>query len=149
MRTASEDPNGQNYPKRGIGERKRLVEAYRRIFICREDGWNIGSADLNQAELRFTSIMANERVMLSIYATGGDIHTATAARLMGLSIEQFMALPVDEMEMARFRAKAVTRHRDWIGLLYGMVYSFSCTFTMRGNHERITPTSRKRFLKAS
>jgi DNA polymerase I-like protein with 3'-5' exonuclease and polymerase domains len=77
------DPNGQNLPNRG-----ELAKAYRRIFIP-SDGFLFGEVDLSQAELRVAAVMANEREMIRIYKEGGDIHSATAAAIMGVTDEAF------------------------------------------------------------
>jgi len=108
-RTASSDPNGQNFPKRGAN-----AKAYRKIFVP-PPGYFLLEADLSQAELRIAADMANDKTMLNIYRNNGDIHKATALIVMGLSMEQFSKLPKDEQKLARFKAKAVN-----FGFLYGM-----------------------------
>jgi len=106
-RTASSSPNGQNIPKRGKTPRmQEFIEAYRRCFRARP-GYVLIEADLSQAELRLAAWMAREPTMLRIYAMGGDIHAATATKVMGITIEEFMALPDKQRKLARFRAKAV------------------------------------------
>lgn len=77
------EPNGQNLPNRG-----ELAKAYRRIFIP-SDGFKFAEVDLSQAELRVAACMANEREMIRIYQEGGDIHSATAAAIMGVTDERF------------------------------------------------------------
>lgn len=108
-RTASRDPNGQNFPKRG-----KNAKAYRSIFVP-PPGWVLLECDLSQAELRVAADMANEQTMLEIYRSGGDIHRATACMVMGITEEQFFALPKDEQKLARYKAKAVN-----FGYIYGM-----------------------------
>ena len=89
-RAASSDPNGQNLPNRG-----ELAKAYRRIFIPSE-GFKFAEVDLSQAELRVAACMANEREMIRIYQEGGDIHSATAAAIMGVTDERFKDGSSDE-----------------------------------------------------
>lgn len=114
-RSSSASPNGQNIPKRGSTPRlDELVTAYRSIFKAKP-GHVLIEADLSQAELRLVAWMAMEETMLAVYQSGGDIHATTAAKTMGLTIEQFKALPSEEKKMARFRAKAVN-----FGFIYGM-----------------------------
>ena len=114
-RTSSRNPNGQNIPKRGKTKRMDdLVKAYRKCFIAPE-GMVLLEADLSQAELRIAAWMANDKTMLDIYKAGGDIHAMTAARSMGITLEEFMALPEDVRKIKRFLAKAVN-----FGFLYGM-----------------------------
>lgn len=108
-RSSSENPNGQNFPKRGPN-----AKAYRRIFIAPR-GWVVIEADLSQAELRIAADMANEQTMLRIYREGGDIHKATALIVMGITLEAFLALPKEEQKAARQKAKAVN-----FGFVYGM-----------------------------
>jgi uracil-DNA glycosylase family 4 len=108
-RTASADPNGQNFPKRG-----RLAKSYLRIFKARP-GFKIVSADLSQIELRIAAWMAMDKAMLDIYRQDGDIHTSTAKYVSGLSDEQWDALDKVTRKLKRTQAKAVN-----FGFLYGM-----------------------------
>ncbi len=108
-RTNSEDPNGQNVPKRGP-----TAMAYRKMFVAPE-GYFLIENDLSQAELRIAADMANDPTMLNIYRNKGDIHTATALIVMGVTMEQFLKLPKQEQKDARTKAKAVN-----FGFLYGM-----------------------------
>lgn len=129
-RTASSDPNAQNFPKRG-----ELAEAFRKLFIPAK-GWVFLECDLSQIELRIAAWMAMEPTMLAIYRSGGDIHAATAASTLGISMEQFASfsgnknpyqasffghMPSDIKtlddfyEFKRFQAKAIN-----FGFIYGM-----------------------------
>lgn len=108
-RVASRDPNGQNFVKRG-----KFAKKYRRIFIP-PPGYVYLKSDLSQAELRIVADMANERHMIDIYNSGGDIHRSTALIVTGMTEEQFSAMSEDEQDLARFRAKAVN-----FGEIYGM-----------------------------
>lgn len=108
-RSASKDPNGQNFPKRG-----KLAKQYRKIFKA-PPGWVFLSCDLSQAELRIAAMMSGDPNMLAVYASGGDIHRTTAAGVMGISVEEFLKLPKDVQDLKRFQAKAVN-----FGFLYGM-----------------------------
>lgn len=108
-RTSSENPNGQNFPKRGAN-----AKAYRRIFVP-PIGYYVLEADLSQAELRIAADMANDREMLRIYQSGGDIHKYTACIALGITLERFSALPKTEQKDWRTKAKAIN-----FGFLYGM-----------------------------
>ncbi len=108
-RSASRDPNGQNFPKRG-----KLAKEYRKVFQAPK-GWVFIQCDLSQAELRIAAMMSGDSNMLDVYASGGDIHRATAAGTMGISVEEFLKLPKDVQGLKRFQAKAVN-----FGFLYGM-----------------------------
>jgi uracil-DNA glycosylase family 4 len=108
-RTASADPNGQNFPKRG-----RWAKAYQSIFKA-SPGFKLINADLSQIELRIAAWMANEQAMLRIYREGGDIHAATGQYVAGLNDAQWAALTAKERKRYRQDAKAVN-----FGFLYGM-----------------------------
>lgn len=108
-RTASEDPNGQNYPKRS-----KKAKAYRKMFKA-PPGYFIAELDLSQAELRIAASLSGDPTMMQIYREGGDIHRATGAVVLGLTMEQFDALPKAEQKEARQKAKSVN-----FGFLYGM-----------------------------
>jgi len=108
-RTSSEDPNGQNFPKRGP-----IAMAYRKMFVA-PPGHFVIEADLSQAELRIAGDMANDPTMIGIYRSAGDIHTATALIVMGVTMEQFRELDKKVQKDARTKAKAVN-----FGFLYGM-----------------------------
>lgn len=119
-RTSSEDPNGQNYPKRGP-----RAKVYRKMFKA-PPGYFVCELDLSQAELRIAACLSGDRTMLDIYRNKGDIHKATALIVAGLTMAEFEALPKDDwvdargvkregQKMLRFKAKAVN-----FGFLYGM-----------------------------
>lgn len=99
-RTASQNPNGQNFPKRG-----KLAKQYRKIFAAPE-GYAMLEVDFSQIELRIVAIMAQEPTMLKAYRDGADIHAITASKVMGLTFEEFNKLPKEERDLQRFRAKA-------------------------------------------
>lgn len=92
-RSASENPNGQNFPKRGPN-----AKAYRRIFVP-PPGYYVLEADLSQAELRIAADMANDRQMLRIYQNKGDIHSATAAIVVGVPLAEFMTWGHDKRKL--------------------------------------------------
>lgn len=108
-RSSSDDPNGQNYPKRGD-----RAKVYRKMFVAPE-GYYIIEIDLSQAELRIAACMAGDRTMIDIYLNNGDIHKATALIVANITQEQFDALPKKEQKELRQKAKAVN-----FGFLYGM-----------------------------
>jgi len=101
-RLSSNNPNLQNIPIRT--ERGREV---RRAFIPRDENHVLLSADYSQIELRIIADISKEENMLDAFNKGIDIHTATAARVYGISIEE-----VDSTQ--RRNAKAVN-----FGIIYG------------------------------
>ncbi len=108
-RTNSDDPNGQNYPKRG-----KMAKTYGKQFVA-PSGWYMIAPDLSQAELRIAASMANEKTMIEIYKAGGDIHRTTAAVVMSLADSSFAQLMANVQKDARQKAKAVN-----FGFLFGM-----------------------------
>lgn len=108
-RTASENPNGQNFPKRG-----RFAKAYNKVFKARP-GHKFISADLSQIEIRIAAWMANETTMIDIYRNDGDIHTETAINSMGIARAAWDATPHGIRKDNRTKAKAIN-----FGFLYGM-----------------------------
>ena len=91
-------PNIQNLPR---------TETYRSC-ITAEPGSCIVKADYSQIELRIAAVIAQDAAMLAAYRDGQDLHTITAARLLGVAPEQVTS---DNRQLA----KAVN-----FGLLYGM-----------------------------
>ncbi|WP_426326602.1 DNA polymerase I [Pedobacter sp. R-06] len=101
-RLSSNNPNLQNIPIRT--ERGREV---RKAFIARDENHILLSADYSQIELRIIAEISKEENMLDAFSKGIDIHTATAAKVYGVSIEE-----VDGTR--RRNAKAVN-----FGIIYG------------------------------
>jgi DNA polymerase-1 len=101
-RLSSTDPNLQNIPVR--------TEAGRRIrqaFIA-EAGHKILAADYSQIELRIMAHLSGDKGLLDAFATGKDIHRATAADVFNT--------PLAEVTTEQRRAaKAIN-----FGLIYGM-----------------------------
>ncbi|RZK64012.1 MAG: DNA polymerase I, partial [Pedobacter sp.] len=101
-RLSSNNPNLQNIPIRT--ERGREV---RKAFIARDENHVLLSADYSQIELRIIAEISKEENMLDAFNKGIDIHTATAAKVYGITIEE-----VDSTQ--RRNAKAVN-----FGIIYG------------------------------
>ena len=76
-RISSSEPNLQNIPVR-----KELGRELRKFFVARE-GCVLVDADYSQIELRVLSHMANDRRMIDTFLSDGDIHTSTAAKVLG------------------------------------------------------------------
>jgi DNA polymerase-1 len=101
-RLSSNNPNLQNIPIRT--ERGREV---RKAFIARDEDHVLLSADYSQIELRLIAEISKEANMLDAFSKGLDIHTATAAKVYGIGIDE-----VDSTQ--RRNAKAVN-----FGIIYG------------------------------
>lgn len=101
-RLSSNNPNLQNIPIKT--ERGREV---RKAFIPKDDNHVILSADYSQIELRIIAEISNEKNMLEAFKNGIDIHTATAAKVYGLHLDEVTSTH-------RRNAKAVN-----FGIIYG------------------------------
>ncbi|MES2376546.1 MAG: DNA polymerase I [Bacteroidota bacterium] len=101
-RLSSTNPNLQNIPIRT--ERGREV---RKAFIPRDKDHVIVSADYSQIELRIIAEISKDAAMMDAFVKGIDIHTATAANVYGVAVED-----VDGTQ--RRNAKAVN-----FGIIYG------------------------------
>lgn len=101
-RLSSNNPNLQNIPIKT--ERGREV---RKAFIPRDENHIILSADYSQIELRVIAHISQEANMIEAFINNIDIHTATAAKVYGIPIEE-----VDSNQ--RRNAKAVN-----FGIIYG------------------------------
>lgn len=82
-RLSSQNPNLQNIPIR-TAEGRRVREA----FIPRDSEHLILSADYSQIELRLIAEISGDEAMLDAFQKNLDIHTATAARVYGVPLEQ-------------------------------------------------------------
>ena len=101
-RLSSSDPNLQNIPIR-TEEGRRIRQA----FVARP-GCVLLAADYSQIELRIMAHLSSDEGLLHAFATGADVHRATAAEVFGVAPEQVTG---DQ----RRSAKAIN-----FGLIYGM-----------------------------
>jgi DNA polymerase-1 len=101
-RLSSTEPNLQNIPVR-----TDLGAEIRKMFVPRE-GCVLVDADYSQIELRVLAHIAGDAVMQKAFCDGTDIHTATAAQVFGVEVENVTSLQ-------RRHAKAVN-----FGIVYGI-----------------------------
>lgn len=101
-RLSSNNPNLQNIPIRT--ERGREV---RKAFIPRDENHVLLSADYSQIELRLIAEISKDVNMMEAFDKGLDIHTATAAKVYGIELEEVTSTQ-------RRNAKAVN-----FGIIYG------------------------------
>jgi DNA polymerase-1 len=101
-RLSSSNPNLQNIPIR-----TELGREIRAAFVPRA-GWKLIVADYSQIELRLLAHMSGDAVLVEAFRNGEDIHTRTAAEVMG--VPPLMVTPD-----ARRKAKAVN-----FGIVYGI-----------------------------
>jgi DNA polymerase-1 len=81
-RLSSTNPNLQNIPIRTARGRE-----LRKAFVPKE-GWKLISADYAQIELRILAALSGDVALKQAFAERQDVHTATAARVFGVSPEQ-------------------------------------------------------------
>ena len=101
-RLSSSDPNLQNIPVRTEDGRK-----IRQAFIA-PPGRKILSFDYSQIELRIMAHLSADEGLVAAFASGQDVHKATAAEVFGVSLTEVSG---DQ----RRAAKAIN-----FGLMYGM-----------------------------
>jgi DNA polymerase I len=101
-RLSSSNPNLQNIPIR-----TELGREIRAAFVPRA-GWKLIVADYSQIELRLLAHMSRDAVLVEAFRNGEDIHTRTAAEVMGVA-------PLMVTPEARRNAKAVN-----FGIVYGI-----------------------------
>jgi len=100
-RLSSVNPNLQNIPirtPRGREVRKAFIPSKGNVLV---------SADYSQVELRVVAHISGDEGMINAFNEGLDIHTATAAKVFGVSLE-------DVSKEQRYKAKSVN-----FGLIYG------------------------------
>ncbi len=102
-RLSSSNPNFQNIPIR-----TEIGREIRRAFIPSKNSNLILSADYSQIELRIMAHLSEDEAMKSAFNNNLDIHTATAALIFGVDVEDVDA------DMRR-KAKEIN-----FGIIYGM-----------------------------
>ena len=101
-RLSSQNPNMQNIPVR-----TPLGQEMRRAFVA-PAGYVLVSCDYSQIELRLAAHLAGDERMIETFRAGKDIHTATAAAVNHVGLEQVTPA-------MRRNAKTIN-----FGILYGM-----------------------------
>ena len=100
-RLSSTEPNLQNIPIR-----TELGREIRKAFVA-DKGYKLLSLDYSQIELRLAAHMSGDKRMIEAFQKEEDIHTATAAAINGIGLDEVTP------ELRR-EAKAVN-----FGILYG------------------------------
>lgn len=80
-RISSAEPNIQNIPVR-----TEIGRNFRRFFTA-DEGKLLVDADYSQIELRVLAHLSGDKAMIKTFNDGGDIHTETAASVLGLPPE--------------------------------------------------------------
>ena len=102
-RLSSNNPNLQNIPIRT--DRGREI---RKAFVPSNKDFTLLAADYSQIELRIIAHLSKDENMMEAFRTGLDIHTATAAKVYGVVIN-------DVTKEMRRNAKTVN-----FGIIYGI-----------------------------
>ncbi|MBN1339587.1 MAG: DNA polymerase I [Bacteroidales bacterium] len=102
-RLSSNNPNLQNIPIRT--EKGREI---RKAFVPRNENFVLFSADYSQIELRIMAHISGDEAMIEAFSNNLDIHTATAARVYGIT-------PGEVTPEMRRNAKTVN-----FGIIYGI-----------------------------
>ncbi|MCK9453370.1 MAG: DNA polymerase I [Bacteroidales bacterium] len=102
-RLSSNNPNLQNIPIRTARGRE-----IRKAFVPRNKDYTLLAADYSQIELRIIAHLSKDKAMIAAFNEGLDIHTATAAKVYGIGLE-------DVTKEMRRNAKTVN-----FGIIYGI-----------------------------
>lgn len=102
-RLSSTNPNLQNIPIR-----TELGQEIRKAFVPRDENHVLISADYSQIELRIIASISGDEHMVDAFRQGIDIHTATAAKVYGVALN-------DVKPEQRRHAKMVN-----FGIIYGI-----------------------------
>ncbi|MCX2744654.1 DNA polymerase I [Mangrovivirga sp. M17] len=102
-RLSSTNPNLQNIPIRT--EKGRAI---RKAFVPRNEDYTLLAADYSQIELRIMASFSGDKHMIEAFKNGTDIHSATAAKIFKVNVED-----VD----SDMRRKAKTAN---FGIIYGI-----------------------------
>ena len=97
-RLSCKDPNLQQVPR----------DIFLRSLLVAPPGWVFFEADYSQVELRIAAMVSGDKTMIMAYQTGQDLHTKTAAKVAGVTMDKVT-------KDMRKKAKAVN-----FGFLYGM-----------------------------
>ena len=95
-RLSSTNPNLQNIPIRSD-----VGRPVRSCFVA-EPGKLLLSADYNQVELRVLAHVADEDVLRKIFASGEDVHSATAAGIIGADPEAITPAERSKAKMVNY-----------------------------------------------
>lgn len=102
-RLSSNNPNLQNIPIRT--ERGREI---RTAFVARNKNFTLLAADYSQIELRIIAHLSGDKSMQDAFTQGLDIHTATAAKVYRISLDEVTSNMRRNAKMVNF------------GIIYGI-----------------------------
>jgi len=102
-RLSSNNPNLQNIPIR-----TEMGREIRKAFVPRSKEYTLLAADYSQIELRIIAELSKDQGLIDTFVNGLDVHTATAARIFSVDLE-------DVTTDMRRSAKTVN-----FGIVYGI-----------------------------
>lgn len=108
-RLGTRDPNLMAIPKRS-----KAAPIVRRLIVPQK-GYVFVLIDESQSELRLLAEYSNDPTMISVFANGEDIHTATAQEIVRMTGKRWRDLSAEEIKVFRTRAKSVN-----FGVIYLM-----------------------------
>lgn len=111
-RLSSTEPNLQNIPVR-----TELGQQIRKAFVPQRPGHVIVSADYSQIELRIMASFSKDPNLIAAFASGADIHAATAAILFDTSIESVTS---DQRRVAKTVNFGIMYGQGAFGLAQGL-----------------------------
>lgn len=86
-------------------------------------GWVLVEVDLSQIEMRVAAYLSNDRAMIEAFTSGHDFHTATAAKVAGIPVEELERdLEADELSPEHIQAAGMRRLAKVVnfGIIYGL-----------------------------
>jgi DNA polymerase I len=86
-RMSCKDPNWQQVPSKGDGEKLRTL-------VVAAEGYQLITADFNNIELRILADLSRDPTMLRLFAEGKDLHAETARMMFNLPAD----MPVKTMK---------------------------------------------------
>jgi DNA polymerase I-like protein with 3'-5' exonuclease and polymerase domains len=104
----SSDPNLQQVPK----------DSKIRKCLGAPPGYKMVKSDYSQIELRLAAHYAKDKTMLAAYNEGQDLHSLTAASILGISYKVFKEL-LESGDIATKKARSDAKPCNF-GFLYGM-----------------------------
>lgn len=116
-RMSSHDPNFQQIPGSGIGAQLRecVVAKHTNQFVI---------ADFSNIELRILAELSRDVRMLSLFASGADLHAETARMMFGLAVDADVT--VDAVINGR-TIRAVSYRKIAKTINFGLVYGMSAS----------------------
>lgn len=94
----------------------KLIIVLKKLFVSSRADYLSIQIDYSQAELRVAAGIATDPTMMEAYLSGKDLHSLTAANVLGISYEEFLELPKDVRKEKRQEAK---------GYNFGIIYDIS------------------------